>query len=65
MGQHKYRVYAIDSNCKEYYRTIYRKTKLSIMQADKLSGKFADKLASKYNRNFILYGCKRCEDGTA
>ena len=57
MGQHKYKIYAIDSNYKEYHRTIYRKTKLSNIQRKELSGKFADKLASKYNRNFILYGC--------
>lgn len=57
MGQYRYRVYAIDSNYKEYHRTIHRKTKLSNIQRKELSSKFADKLASKYNRNFILYGC--------
>lgn len=57
MGQYRYRVYAIDSNYKEYYRTIYRKTELSNIQRKELSGKFTDKLASKYNRNIILYGC--------
>lgn len=57
MGQYKYRIYAIDSNYKEYRRTIYRKTELSNTQRKELSSKFADKLASKHNRNFILYGC--------
>lgn len=57
MGQYKYRIYAIDSNYKEYHRTIYRKTELSNIQRKELSSKFADNLASKYHRNFILYGC--------
>lgn len=59
---YKYRIYAIDSNYKEYHRTIYRKTKLSNNQRKKLSDKFADKLAFKYNRNFILYGCNEVEN---
>lgn len=57
MQPYKYKVYAIDSNYKEYHRTIYRKTKLNPVQTYELGGRFADKLASKYNRNFILYGC--------
>lgn len=65
MGQHKYQVYAIDSNYKEYHRTIYRKRKLNPVQIYELGGKFADKLASKYNRNFILFGCKEVYNGTA
>lgn len=55
---HKYKVYAIDSTYKEYYITIYRKQKLNPVQIYELGGKFADNLASKYNRNFILFGCK-------
>lgn len=57
MEQYKYKVYAIDSNYREYYRIIYRKRKLNPVQIYELGGRFADKLASKYTRNFILFGC--------
>lgn len=55
---YKYKVYAIDSTYKEYYRIIYRKRKLNPVQIYELGGRFSDKLASKYTRNFILFGCK-------
>ena len=54
---YKYKVYAIDYNYKEYYRIIHRKQKLNPVQIYESGGRFADNLASKYNRNFILFGC--------
>lgn len=42
---------------KEWYRTVYRKNKMTEKQKESISGHFADKLAWTHNCNIALYGC--------